>query len=141
MFFVRLLIGLAIFCAPIVLYVVASRKADNALYLMFPMFGAIPGAIGAALVFVPLEHWLDARGLAHLANWAVPASGATLIVLFVIVTLTATRRFGVFRSRVARNPAQALAPLLVWSVLGTLWGAAWRASAWAVAAIARAIHG
>ena len=141
MFLVRLVISLVIFCAPIVLYVIASRKADNALYLIFPMFGAIPGAIGAVLVFVPIESYLQTRGLAHLADRLVPASGATLIVIFTLVMLGTSGGFGRFWRRLVAGGMNAVAPLLVWAVIGVLWGAAWRASAWVLAALGNAIRG
>lgn len=140
MFLVRLVISLALLCAPLVLHVLASRKAENAILLMFPMFGAIPGAIGALLVFVPLERYLASHGLAHLTNLLVPASGASLILIFVLVVTSASRRLGTLWTRLRSGGFRAVAPLLVWSVLGVLWGAAWRASAWVIAAVAGAIR-
>src|SRR5688500_14408711 len=84
----RLLISFALLCLPIVLHVVASRKPENALWLMFPIVGGIPAVLGALLIFVPIEVYLSAPTLGHLKNVAIPAAGSLLILLFMVIQLT-----------------------------------------------------
>jgi hypothetical protein len=141
MFVLRLVVALALFCAPLLLYVVASRKADNALLLILPFVGAIPGALGALLVFAPLERHLRARGLERFENVAVPAAGALLIVVFLVVMLLPSGRLFTLPQRLRRGGWNAVAPLLVWSALGALWGALWRASEWVVATLRWTVGG
>lgn len=89
MILLRLVIAAAPLCLPLVLLILASGKAENAMFLLFPLFGGVPAVLGALLAF---------------------------------------------------------APLALWSVLGALWGALWRCSAWllswaATHVLARAAHG
>ena len=92
------------------------------MWLIFPFFGAVPAILGALIVFAPLEAVLDARGLGHWKNAAVPLAGASLIFIFVLVMQGLAGKLGLMVSRIAEHPGQALAPLLVWSVLGAFWG-------------------
>ena len=98
----RIVVGIALFCLPVVILVVLSRKPESALYLLFPMFGAIPAIIAALVLFVPLESYLDARGLAHLKNVAVPLAGATVVFLFMIVMGSVWGNLGTMLNRLVR---------------------------------------
>ena len=128
MILVRLVICFVLLVAPVVLLVVASRKAENMIYLMFPVVAAVPATLGALLVFAPLEAYLSARGLAHLKNVAVPLAGALLIVVFLLVVAGASGRLGQYGGRLRTGGLNAVAPIVVWSLLGVLWGALWRVS-------------
>jgi hypothetical protein len=130
MILLRILVCVMLFCLPFVLFVAASRKPENGMWLIFPVFGAVPAIIGALLVFAPIEAALDARGLGHWKNAAIPLAGASLIFIFVLVMQGLSGKLGLMFARIAEHPGQTLVPLLVWSVLGAFWGLLWRATAW-----------
>ena len=132
MIVVRLLLCFAMVCVPIVLLVAASRKAENLIYLMFPIVGGIPAALTALLVFAPLERVLQARGLAHVQNVAIPLAGALAVVAGLLVSLAASGKLARLPARIARDPANVLGAMLGTSLAGAAWGALWRLSAAAV---------
>jgi hypothetical protein len=137
MILLRLVICLMLFYLPFVLFVAANhrRQPDNALWLIFPVFGTIPGVAGTLLIFVPLESYLSSRALGHLNNVAIPVAGALLIAVFMIVTSMVSGNLPRYFSRILKEGKHILGPLLFWSVLGTFWGALWRFSAWLLVAI------
>ena len=61
---------------------------------------------------------------------AIPLAGALLIVIFLLVVAIATGRMRTFARRMRAGGLNALAPVVVWSVLGVIWGALWRVSDW-----------
>jgi Zn-dependent protease with chaperone function len=131
MILLRLLICLILFYLPFVLFVAANRRQpENALWLIFPMFGTIPAIVGALLIFVPIENYLSARALGHLNDVAIPIAGALLIAVFMIVTSILSGNLPRYFSRILKEGKHVLGPILFWSVLGLAWGALWRLSNW-----------
>jgi hypothetical protein len=132
----RVLICLMLFCLPFVLYIAASGQPDAGMILVFPVFGAIPAILGALLIFVPVETYLDRRGLGHLKNKAIPLAGALLIAVFMIVMWGIKGRLLELVARVSTGDIGIVGPILLWSVLGAIWGALWRVTAWIAATAA-----
>ena len=130
MIVVRILVCIALFCLPFLALVALEGRPEGMLWMIFPVFGALPAVVGALLVFVPLEMYLDARGQGRLKNVAVPVAGALLIFLLSAVMWTLSgdvaRNFG----RLVTGGPNVLGPFLVWSVLGAFWGGLWRFTAW-----------
>jgi hypothetical protein len=132
MILLRLLICLILFYLPFILFVAASRNKDNALWLLFPLFGTIPAVLGALLIFNPIENYLSGHGLGHLNNIATPVAGSLLIVIFMLITSIASGNFPRYFSRIYKEGKHILGPLLFWSLLGTIWGVVWRLSHWLI---------
>ena len=126
----RIIVSVVLFCLPILIFVVLSRKPDNALYLIFPLVGAIPAIVAALVLFVPLESYLDGRGLGHLKNVFVPLAGATVIFIFMIVMGAVWGNPKTMMDKLAHGGVHAWGAFLVWSVLGALWGLVWRSTEW-----------
>ena len=137
MIVVRLLVCFAMVCVPIVLLVAASRRAENLIYLMFPIVGGIPASLAALLVFAPLEHRLQARGLAHVQNVAIPLAGAVVVAAGLLVSLAVSGKLARLPARIARDPLKVLGALVASSLAGAAWGALWRLSAAALAWMGR----
>ena len=129
------LVCLALFCFSFLLLVSASRKPENALWLLFPIFGGIPVVLGALLIFVPIEIYLSARALGHLKNVAIPMAGALLIVIFMVVASIVTGNPLKYFSRISKEGMHIVGPILFWSVLGAIWGALWRLSDYLLGAV------
>ena len=134
MFVARLVICVLLFCLPFLLPILASRKPEAGLMLMFPLFGAIPAAISALILFVPVENWLDRHDLAHLKNIAVPAAGSIIVVGFMLVVGLLKRKPFWFVGRIREKGLAMIVPVLIWSLLGTVWGGLWRLSDWMLGA-------
>ena len=132
---VRILVCFALFCSPLFLYIVASRKSENALWLLFPLFGGIPATLGALFVFIPLEGFLDAQGLGHLKNVAIPLSGSLLIVIFLVLSCVVSGNYSMLSKRMLNGGLREIWPILFWSILGVVWGASWRLSDWIIRSI------
>jgi hypothetical protein len=130
MILLRLLICLILYYSPFVLFVAASRNKDNALWLLFPIYGTIPAVLGALLLFIPLENYLIAHALGHLNNVAIPVAGSLLIVIFMFIAATLSGNLPRYLSRICKEGRHILGPMLFWSLLGTIWGAVWRLSHW-----------
>ena len=129
----RLLISLALLASPFALLILANagrKQANGLMWLIIPFFGGIPAILGALLVFAPLENLLDARGLGHLKDVAIPLAGALLIVIFMVVILGTPRKLAKMAARIRQGGFKVIRPMLFWSVLGAVWGALWRLSAW-----------
>ena len=126
----RIIVSVVLFCLPILIFVVLSRKPDNALLLILPLAGAIPAIIAALVLFVPIESYLDARGLGHLKNVAIPLAGATVIFIFMIIMGLAWGNLGTLLGRLVDGGVAAWGVFLLWSVLGALWGLIWRSTEW-----------
>jgi hypothetical protein len=135
-FVVRTAILLVAFCLPFVLLALASRRQENGgMYLVFPVFLALPVVLSALIVFGPLERALDGRGLGHLKNTLVPLLGGALVVLLAVAWWTilgvlnavATRTPVGMLTRLARNPTG----LVLWGVIGVVCGTLWRLTDWA----------
>jgi hypothetical protein len=131
----RLLLCLILFNLPFILFVAASRNKDNALVLLFPLFGTIPAVIGALLLFLPVEMYLSAHALGHWNNVAIPVAGSLFIVIFMLIASIKSGKPLQFFSRLRKDWQQTLGAMLLWSVLGTIWGAAWRLSHWLLVAM------
>ena len=130
MILLRLLICLILFYLPFILFVAASRDKENALWLIFPLYGTIPAVLGALLLFIPIEKYLNAHALGHLNNVAIPVAGSLLIVIFMFMASIVSGNLHQFLSRIYKGGKHVLGSLLLWSLLGTLWGAVWRLSHW-----------
>jgi hypothetical protein len=130
MILIRVLVCLALFCLPFLVLIVLEGRPEALIYLMFPMFGAIPGILAALLIFAPLEWLLDRRGLGRLKNIAIPLAGALLIFVVALVIGSLSGKLGLMLDRITTGGANVVAPFLVWSVLGALWGGLWRFTAW-----------
>jgi hypothetical protein len=124
----RLLILLALICSPFVLVVLASRKPESAVLLIFPVVGSTPLILGALLVFAPLEGYLNARGLAHLKNAAVPLAGAVLIVILTFAGLWATGGLPKSLAGMSRTPISSIGAVVLLGIVGAICGTLWRLS-------------
>jgi hypothetical protein len=131
----RLLICLILFNLPFILFVTASRNKDNALVLLFPLFGTIPAVIGALLLFLPIEIYLSSHALGRWSNIAIPVAGSLFVVIFMLIASIVSGNPLRFFSRLRRDWQQTLGAMLLWSVLGTIWGAVWRLSHWLLVAM------
>lgn len=115
----RMIVAVVLVCVPILLFVLVSGRPENALWLIFPFFGAVPAIVGALVLFLPVEVLLDSRGLSHWKNMVVPLVGFLLPIVFMIV--------------MGRKPfadGNNLIWLIVWGVFGAFWGFAWRGTEW-----------
>jgi hypothetical protein len=136
----RLLVTLALLCAPFVLFTAATarRKPDNMILLMFPVVYGIPTAAVALLVLAPVEAVLDARGAGRLKPVVVPVAGAAVVLLvFGAAWWSGRRRRERLRAKsgeATRRRGELLA-VVAGGVLGALLGALWLASAWVVRAL------
>ena len=137
MILIRVIVCMVLFCLPFLLLIAASGKPEAMLYLIFPFFGAIPGVLGALLVFAPIEAFLDRRGKSHLKNKVVPLAGALLVFVFAIGITTLKGNLLPFLGRLASSGGADLWPFAVWSVLGAFWGGLWRFTAWVGTRIVR----
>ena len=131
----RLLISLALLCAPFALLVIGSRRAEGLIWLMFPVVGGIPALLGALLIFAPLEGYLNARGLGHLKNVAIPLAGTVLIVIFTIAVLAVSGNLAKSLARISSGGVSAIGAFVLWSAAGAIWGAVWRLSDWIAARV------
>jgi hypothetical protein len=131
----RLLIVLALICSPFVLVVLASRKPESAILLIFPVVGGTPVILGALLVFAPLEAYLNARGLGHLKNVAVPLAGAVLIVILTFAGLWAMGDLPKSLAGMSSAPISTIGAIGLVGVVGAICGALWRLSAWVAAKV------
>ena len=130
MILIRIVVCIVLFCLPVVALIALDGRPEAMIYLMFPMFGAIPAILGALLVFVPIEWLLDRYGLGRLKNIAVPIAGALLIFLFALIMVAPSGKLGLLVNRLAGGGMVELAPFMLWSVLGAFWGGLWRLTAW-----------
>ena len=130
---VRLLISAAIFAAPFALMAVASKSEHGAMWILFPIFAAVPGMLGALILFAPIEALLDARGLHSYKNLAVPAAGALIAAIFFLVMTMASGKTDVMLGRIASQGVNAWGPIVLWMILGALFGVFWRLTAWLAA--------
>ena len=99
------------------------------MWLLLPLFGAVPAILAAALLFVPIERLAQSRGLDQWAAPAVVLAGASMVFIFeFLVRLPEQpRRLG----QAARTPfrlRQFVRAASIWIVSGALWGALWSAS-------------
>src|SRR3982750_3454061 len=126
---VRLLISAAMFAAPFALLAFASKSEFGGMWLLFPVFAAVPGVLGALLLFVPVEAVLEARGLQAYKNLAVPAAGALIAPILTLVMVTASGKAHML-GRLVSDGVNAWGPLIMWMVLGAIFGWLWRVTAW-----------
>ena len=127
---VRLLISAAMFSAPFALMAFASKSQHGAMWILFPLFAAVPGVVGALLLFVPIEAILESRGLHSFKNVFVPLAGALIAPILLIVTTTASGKLGLVAERFSSAGVNAWGPIVLWMVLGAVFGALWRLTAW-----------
>src|SRR5206468_5968233 len=98
---------------------------NRSMLMLFPLFGAVPGAVAAALLFVPIE--LAARFL-HLGGWVTPAvvlAGASIVFLFDVLVgfKNGTREFRLALERwFGANRSANLRTASSWIVIGANWG-------------------
>ena len=137
MILIRVMVCIALFCVPFFVLIALEGRPEALIYLMFPMFGAIPGILGALLVFAPLEWLLDLLGLGRLKNVAIPLAGALLIFVLALVMASLSGKPELMLGRLMTGGANVAAPFLVWSALGALWGALWRFTDWIGARLRR----
>ena len=126
----RIVVSVAIFCAPFLLFVALSSNPDNGLILIVPLFGAIPAIIGALVLFLPAEMLLDRLGLPKLKNIVVPLIGASLIAIFMIVMGAVWGNLSLYGERLLQDPTMFMGVMAVWMVFGAAWGVAWRITEW-----------
>jgi hypothetical protein len=135
-FLIRLAILVALFCGPFLLFVLLNRRNGNAgMVLVVLFFFTLPVALGALVIYAPLERLLDARGLGHVKNLAVPllsaAVMAVLAMLFLLV-MDAFDKAHVVPGQDARTIADRLPGIAqLGAVLGAVGGVLWRFSDWA----------
>jgi hypothetical protein len=123
----RIIVAVVLFCLPFVIFVVLSEKPDNAMYFLFPIFGAVPAILAAVILFMPIEAALDARGMADCKNFAVPLAGAMIFFLVIIIIGLISGNLGAMFARIVKAGWLSLLP---WSFLGALWGLVWRSTEW-----------
>jgi hypothetical protein len=126
----RMVVSVPLFCLPIILFAVLSGKPDNMMFVLFPVFGAIPAIIAALVLFVPLESVLDARGMPQYKNVLVPVAGASVVFIFTLVTGLAAGSLGTMITRLSTGGSAAWGAYVLWSVLGAVWGLVWRSTEW-----------
>jgi hypothetical protein len=128
----RALLFAALVGLPFVLLAVGQRRKGGAMWLLFPFFWGVPLMLGGLLVFAPLEHVLDLRGLGDLKDACVPLAGAVLVGgVFALTTILAARsRNPRVRQRVAvrfaRHPVRQVLYVVGGTVPGAIAGALWR---------------
>ena len=127
---VRLLISAAMFSAPFALLAFASKSQNGAMWILFPLVAAVPGVVGALLLFVPVEALLDARGLQSYKNLVVPLAGALIAPIMLVVMATAGGKVALFMERLSSGGANASGPIVLWMILGAVFGALWRLTGW-----------
>ena len=129
----RLLISAALFVVPFALLALGSKGEHAAMWLLFPIFAAIPGILGALILFAPVEAMLDARGLQSYKNVAVPAAGALIAPILFIVMIMASGKVTLALGRLANGGINGWGPIGLWMLLGAVFGMFWRLTAWLAA--------
>ena len=127
---VRLLISAAMFSVPFALLAFASKSENGALWLLFPLVAAVTGVVGALLLFVPVEALLDSRGLQSYKNLFVPLSGALIAPILLVVMTVASGKVALFMERLSSGGVNAWGPIVMWMMLGAVFGALWRLTSW-----------
>jgi len=127
---VRLLISAAMFSAPFALMAFASKSQHGAMWILFPLFAVVPGVVGALVLFVPIEAILESRGLHSYKNAFVPLAGALIAPILLVVTTAASGKIGLVVERYSSAGVNAWGPIVLWMVLGAVFGALWRLTAW-----------
>ena len=125
----RCLAALVLFCAPIVIYIILSGKAESLLYLILPLVAAVPAIILALVLFWPVEMVLDRMGHPAWKNILIPIIGGTLIFVFTLVLGLYGGNLEELLQRIASKPDGSRVTT-IWVMLGVGWGIAWRASEW-----------
>ena len=130
---VRLLISAAMFTAPFALLAFGSKRTHSDMWLLFPLFAAVPGVLGALILFAPLEALLDSRGMQISKNFAVPAAGALIAPILLLVMTAKSGKLRLVLSRYSKDGRKAWGPLVLWMVLGAIFGVMWRSTEWIAA--------
>ena len=125
----RCVAAVVLYCAPIIVYMAGSKKADSAILLIFPVIAAIPAVALALLLFWPVELLLDRLGHPALKNILIPVIGGTLIYVFTLLLGLYDGNLGELLRKVANKP-DGHRVTMFWVALGVVWGIAWRASEW-----------
>lgn len=123
----RIVVAVALFVLPFILFIWSSGKQENAMILIFPFFGAIPAIVGALVLFLPVELFLDSRGLGGWKNLVIPVVGFILPIIFAIVMGTV---WGSLDTLVRNLGNGGWGAWIVWGVFGAFWGFVWRATEW-----------
>ena len=127
--FVRMCISAAIFAVPFMLLMLVSGGAYGGLWLLFPLVAAIPGALGAMILFAPMEALLDACRLPALKNLAVPLLGALIAPALLVFFHFLDGKEGSLIERLTSGGINVWGPIVLWMVLGVIFGVLWRLSA------------
>ena len=126
----RLFFCFGVVIAGFAVFISRSSAQHRDMWLLVPVFGAVPAILAAALLFVPIERFAYSRGLDHWATFGVVIAGGSIVFLFTLIAHLPERlrrtskpaptpfRFGRFVSTAS-----------IWIISGALWGALWRASA------------
>ena len=118
----RIVVSIALFCAPFLLFIALSKGHNAGMILIIPIFGGVPAIIAALLIFWPIEAMLNNAGVGWLKNLAIPLAGCLIAFLFFLIAGWKFGNLDVVLRNLAKNPGD----LLVWSVFGGAWGVVWR---------------
>lgn len=124
----RLLISVFATTLPFLIFTGSHKNQAVGLVMLVPLFGAIPAAVVALLIFRPIELVLDANGMSHWSEIVIPFVSANLIFLSIfLLDLTQSRSL----SKAISNTKNAIStkPWL-WIGTGLVFGVCWRASYW-----------
>ena len=128
----RVFVAFGLFCGPLVIYIIESGGAENWLWMILALFGAVPAIVGALILFVPIEMALNAARLGYLKNLVVPIAGGSLIFVFAFVMHIVDDKvsFATSFERITTMSAAQWSASVLWIAAGAMWGVAWRASEW-----------
>ncbi|MEO1045019.1 MAG: hypothetical protein AAFX04_06230 [Pseudomonadota bacterium] len=108
-----------------------SKQQNSMMVVLIPFFGAIPAIIGALLLFVPAEYYLDHIGQSALKNIAIPVIGGTL-VFFVTLAIAQKGEISSLTDRLSKGKWNDWAGFVFWVLMGAIWGVLWRLTEWLV---------
>ena len=130
-FLIRLGICLAVVTAGFALLVARTKSQDGLLWMLFPVIGCIPGAMAAALIFVPIERYARSSHQQWIATPAVVLAGSSIVLLLYLLgnLRQGSRGFLKATRKLFSDDLKLLRASSAWMCLGAIWGALWRLSA------------
>ena len=121
----RIIVSVALFCAPFILYVVFSNQSQAGMMLLFPLFGAIPAIVAALILFLPIELLLENKN-SWLKNILIPLTGASVIFIFMFIMARSSYDASRIQNLAVPRYSMEWGIYAIWSVAGATWGVIWR---------------